>query len=225
MESGRDALRLRGVGQQVAGKLLDGEFIERQVLVERLDHPIAIRPHRAPGVDVITVGIGIARQVEPQPRHSLAVMRRREQPIHQIVVGLWTAIYFKRVHFGDRWWQPGQIQTQPPDQRCPIGFPGRRQLLSLQPGQDKGVDWIARPFFIFYRRRLRTHRLDIRPMPTLTRRNGWWLNPRRAGVRAAQGCFLNQSTNDGQHARCTGKNVHVKHGSSRPTPTRFRINR
>ena len=55
----------RGVGQQVAGDLLDGESIEGHIAVEGVDDPIAIAPHVAMVVDVVAVGVGVAGQVEP----------------------------------------------------------------------------------------------------------------------------------------------------------------
>ena len=40
-------LVFRGVGEQVAGKLLDRELIERLVRVERANHIVAVEPNRA----------------------------------------------------------------------------------------------------------------------------------------------------------------------------------
>src|SRR5262245_42119597 len=42
MESSRGLLRKSGVGQQVAGNLLNGKLIERHVAIDHLDYPIAI---------------------------------------------------------------------------------------------------------------------------------------------------------------------------------------
>ena len=69
----------RGIGQQVAGELLDCEPVERHVAVEGVDHPIAIRPHLAVIVDVEAVRVGVARGVEPVAGAMLALMLRREQ--------------------------------------------------------------------------------------------------------------------------------------------------
>ena len=46
VETRRDLLVERRVRQQVARDLLDRELIERHVAVERVDHPVAPRPHR-----------------------------------------------------------------------------------------------------------------------------------------------------------------------------------
>ena len=65
METGGDFLLQRRVREHVAGDLLDGESIERQVAVERIDHPIAIRPHAAAIVLFVALGVRVAREVEP----------------------------------------------------------------------------------------------------------------------------------------------------------------
>ena len=56
-----NALFTRGVGQKIAGQLLDGKLIERHTRVERVDHPIPIRPDVALAVLLVAVGIGVAR--------------------------------------------------------------------------------------------------------------------------------------------------------------------
>ena len=70
----RDARALVGVRQQVAGQLLDREAIERQIAVERIDDPVAPLPHRPRAVEVVAVGVGIAREIEPRTRPVLAVV-------------------------------------------------------------------------------------------------------------------------------------------------------
>ena len=75
MKAGGNALGLRGVGQQVAGDLLDGELIKRQVGIERVDHPIAPRPDGTRAILLVAVGVRVAREVQPRLRPALAIMR------------------------------------------------------------------------------------------------------------------------------------------------------
>jgi hypothetical protein len=82
---GEDLLGV-GVGQQVAGELLDREAVERQVGVERVDHPVAV----APGVGAVVVlfvavRVGVARLVEPVAAPALAEVRGRQEPIDEAV--------------------------------------------------------------------------------------------------------------------------------------------
>src|SRR5579885_3151212 len=44
--------------------------------------------HFPGAIDVVAVGIGIARQVQPLHRHALAVVRRGQQAIHHLHVGV-----------------------------------------------------------------------------------------------------------------------------------------
>ena len=88
MEAGGDLLALRGVGEHVAGELLDGELVERHVGVERVDHPIAVRPDRARAVLLVAVGVGVAGQIEPAARPALAVVRAGEQLIDELLVSI-----------------------------------------------------------------------------------------------------------------------------------------
>ena len=86
VEAGRDFLVERGVGQQVTGDLLDGEAIEGHVLIKGVDHPVTPSPHGSLAVSLIAVGVGIAGRVQPANRHPLAIARRLEQPVHQLLV-------------------------------------------------------------------------------------------------------------------------------------------
>ena len=76
----------RRARQHVAGDLLDRELVERQVAVERVDHPVAILPDAAPVVFLVSVRVGVAREIQPRPRPPFAVVRRGQQPIDDPVV-------------------------------------------------------------------------------------------------------------------------------------------
>ena len=78
VERGGDALVEGGAGQHVARKLLDGELVERHVVVVGVDDPVAPAPHRPLAVGLIAVGVGVAGGVEPLDGHPLAVARRRQ---------------------------------------------------------------------------------------------------------------------------------------------------
>ena len=65
MEGGGDDLVLGRVRQQVSGQLLDRELVEGLVLVEGLDHPVAISPDDASRVARVAGAVGIAGEIEP----------------------------------------------------------------------------------------------------------------------------------------------------------------
>ena len=75
-------LRAFFCGHQVAGNLLGEKPVERLVLVEGLDHVVAIAK-RVGKTDVLIepVGIGVASNVEPMSPPAFPVPGRRQQPV------------------------------------------------------------------------------------------------------------------------------------------------
>src|SRR5829696_863989 len=86
VETRPDALFERRIFEKVARELFDGELVEMFILIESLDHPFAPFPHITMIVDVITVRVGIAREVEPLCGHAFAELRRSEQALDQLLV-------------------------------------------------------------------------------------------------------------------------------------------
>ena len=83
-----DFLVHRRVGQQVAGKLLGGELVERQIVIERLDDPVAVRRDRMILIAVVTDGVGVTDEIKPVTGQALAKPRRRQQFVHHARIGL-----------------------------------------------------------------------------------------------------------------------------------------
>ena len=75
VEAGGDELIERRLRQQVAGELLDREFVERHVVVQCVDDPVPPMPLVAGAVGLESVGVGVACGVEPALRHVLPVAR------------------------------------------------------------------------------------------------------------------------------------------------------
>ena len=151
-----------------------GELVERHVAVEGVDHPIAPARHVAAAVDVVAVRVGIAGGVEPVEGHPLAVVRRGQQAIDQLFVGIGTRVGQKGIDLGRRRRQAGQVERQPADQRCLVRLGRRLQSLALEPGQNEAIDRISRPAGIANFRQRRPHRGDKRPMHTV---NGPFRDP------------------------------------------------
>jgi hypothetical protein len=84
MEGGGDELLFAGSfvlipREQVPRELLARELIEGHVRLERADDPVAVAPHRAMTIGLVSRRVGEARLVEPPARHVLRVVRRSEQ--------------------------------------------------------------------------------------------------------------------------------------------------
>ena len=98
VEAGGDLLGQRWLRQEIAGELIDGELVEGLVPVEGIDDPFTVRPDGTRQIHLIAVGVGVARQIQPAPCHVLAVVRRREQSVHQLFVGLRRRVLHERLH-------------------------------------------------------------------------------------------------------------------------------
>ena len=167
MEARRETRLVARVRKQIAGELFQGEAIERQVAIERPDHPVAIGPDRAAVVLLVALAVGVAREVEPPSRPSLAEARRREQPIDRGFIGGVRRIGEERFDLVRSRRQPDQIERHPPQLRR-RGRPGVRfESRQMQPRRDLEIDRLLKRT----RSRLRLRRRE-RPV----------LAPRRAGV-------------------------------------------
>src|SRR5262249_796486 len=103
VEAGRDQGFVSDMIGLVTGELLDDEAIIGLVLVERADHVVPV----APGLGVIVVmdvapTVGVARDVQPVPPPTLAVVRRRKQPVDPLLPGVWRRVPYKRLDFRRR---------------------------------------------------------------------------------------------------------------------------
>ncbi len=114
MKPRRHLLVLRRILQQVARDLLDGELVERHVLVERLDHPVAIRPHLAVIIEMQTMRVSIPRRIQPVTRPMLPISGRFQQPLHQFQISVLGFVLHETLHLGWRRRQTGQIERHAP---------------------------------------------------------------------------------------------------------------
>ena len=155
VKSRGDFLVKRGIGQEIAGKLFDGELVEREVAVESADDPVAPGPHFAVPIDLIAIAVRKARRVEPVLRHPLAVTWRGEQTIHQIFVGEGRGVGQKCFRFAGRRREAGQVERQSPQERGFVGLSRRLQMFLIEPRQDEAVNGRPRPGRLFHFGQLR----------------------------------------------------------------------
>ena len=142
-ESGGDLLVERGVWQQITGELFDREAIERHVGVERLHDPVAVGPHLPLVVEVETVGVGIAGDVEPVAGHLLAMMGALQQTIDHFLIRIGRRVGDEGIDLRWRRRKPRQRKRQSPDERRPVGLSVDRQALRHKPRLQKTVDRIV----------------------------------------------------------------------------------
>ena len=145
LEAGGDELIERRVGQQVAGELFDGELVERQVAVEGVDHPVAVRPDFAVVVDMHAVRVAVAGGVEPVARAVFAVVGRGEVAIHHALVGVGRSVLEEGFDFGGLGRQAGGIESDAADEGALVFGGGGGEALFFELRQDEAVDRIADP--------------------------------------------------------------------------------
>ena len=145
VKPGGDLLGKRGFREHVTCKLLDHEPVEWQVAIERLDHPVAIRPDRPGGVVTVAVRVGVSCGVQPMATPTFAVMRRLQQTINRALVGLRPGVSHERRKLVGSRWQPGQIKAYPAQQCGPpcLGRWSQTRLRLLR--RHKMIDGILRP--------------------------------------------------------------------------------
>ena len=132
----------------IARDLVNDELIVRQIVVERVDHPIAVEPDPALLVLLVTIRIGVARRIQPEPSPTLAIMRRVQQPVHLLFVCVAAAVVQKRIHLFDRRRQPDEVQAEPAQECHAIGFRTRGRSFFLQARQNELIDGSFRPGFV-----------------------------------------------------------------------------
>ncbi len=89
----------------------------------------------------LAVGVGVACHIEPVPAPALAVGRRRQQSLDELLVGIGGGVVHEGVDLRWRWWKAGEIEAESPDQGFPIGVVGEAQscgALSLQQERIEG---------------------------------------------------------------------------------------
>ena len=116
VEAGSDQLLGGRVGQQVAGELLDGELVERLVVVERVDDVIAVGEDTLALIAVVADRVGEPGQVEPGNGHPLAVVGRLEQAVDQALVGVRVGVVLEGADLFGRRRQADQVEREPTDQ-------------------------------------------------------------------------------------------------------------
>ena len=168
VEARGDARLHRAALEQVAGNLFEGKPIERHVMVQRVNDPMAEAPGVRTGqVFFIAVAVGVAGLIEPMLGPLLAVMPRVQQAIHQLFVGVRAIIEQKALDLLGRGRKTRQVEAEPADQRGLAG--GRRRLdaFGIEFCEHETIDGIADPPRVAYPRKARAgHRLKA-PMPRL----------------------------------------------------------
>ena len=140
-EAGGDQLILRGMGQEVAGDLLDQELVVGHVGVVSPHDPIAPDPLLAGQVFLVAVGVGVTGGVEPVPGPFFTIALARQQLLQGGSKPI--PLEFGQLFGAGR--KTNHIEVETPAEGRVVG--GRRGLQSTltQSRADEGVDGVRGP--------------------------------------------------------------------------------
>src|SRR4029077_3808524 len=88
---------------------------------------------------------GVARHVEPMPTPALAVLRRSQQTINQVVVGGRRGVVRESFYFFIGRFQAEQIDIGAPQERRGAGGGRRREPFLVESRQQERVDLCLKP--------------------------------------------------------------------------------
>ena len=142
MEGGGDELVLGGLGEEVAGELVDGELVEGLIAVEGGDDPVAPGPDFAGLVGGVAGGVGVAGEVHPLGGPVFAVGGLGEVVVDDGgVVGCdegEEAVDF----FGSRG-EAGEVEGEAAEEGVRWGFGREGEFFLGEAGEEEGVDWMG----------------------------------------------------------------------------------
>ena len=164
MEAGGDPFFVGGVGEEIAGELMDGEAIEGEIAVGGVDDPVAPPPDLAGGVDRVAIAVGIARLIEPQPRLPLAVVRAGQEPINLPLPGLLGIGLMggkKAIEIWGRRRKARQIEADAPQQRLRGSGLRRLEPRAHKRRHEKPVDRMPDPCHLRWRCRHRRRKSPV----------------------------------------------------------------
>ncbi len=182
---GHGRRRIAGL-EQIAGQLQADELVVGQVAVQRVDHPVAIAPGIGSQQVVFeSVRLGKPGQVEPMLGIALAVRRRRQQPVHQLLIRVWRIVAQECLDLFRRWRQTGQIKAHTAQQRGSACHRQGIDRLLVERTFDERIDRAVAPHRVGCFRRLDLGNRQVSPMRPFAVGN-WnllqrWRNIRRAG--------------------------------------------
>ena len=133
-----------GVGivrpQLVPRQLHAHELVVGQVLVQSPHDPVPVAPDVGlVAVALEPVGLRIAHEVQPVPSPPLAVLRPREEVLHQPLVGVGGVVGDERLDLAGGRGQARQVVGHPADQGAPVGLGCRTQAGGLEARQDEAI--------------------------------------------------------------------------------------
>ena len=151
LKAGGEDLVLGGIGKQVPGDLLGDELVVGKVLLKSPDDPVAPRPDIAVAVLLVTIGVGIAGDVQPLGGHSFGVFIANSEggPLPFSKAPFKVSLICKRRRVRSRGRrQSGQVEGYPAQPSCFIGFETRIEFGSSELSGNKMINFVSRSWVL-----------------------------------------------------------------------------
>ena len=168
VERRRD-LRIRIAREKfITRQLFTDETVVGLVRVQGPHHVVTVAPRVGPRRIVLeAVTLRKAGQIQPVSPPPLAVVRRRQQPVNERLIGPRRRVAHKRIDLCQGRRQPHEIEGHSADQHLTVSWHRRVATLRLQLGQDKRIERRSGPRGLLHHRQLGSdHRLKrpVRPI-------------------------------------------------------------
>ena len=141
----RRQVAVRRLDHLVARQLLADEPVERLVGVERADHviavPVGVLPHRV--LLVVSLRVGVARDVEPVAAPPLAVVGGGEEAVDQSFVGVRSGVGQEPLQFPGARREADQVEEGAPRQRPLVRIGREGEPLLRHAVEEERIDWRA----------------------------------------------------------------------------------
>ena len=142
-EAGGDQRVVGTVGKFVAGELFEDEPVERQVVVEGADDPVAILPRERLGlVAFVARGLGVARDVEPVTSPALAELGRGEEFVDELFVGIGIRVIVERVNRFGAWRDADEVNRHAANQSPLVGLGGGLPAFFVELATNQDINGI-----------------------------------------------------------------------------------
>ena len=139
-------LFLGGVGEQVAGYLLRDELIVGHVFPEGIDYPVSPRPDEAISINLVSIRVRVAGNIQPFTRHALSVGSGTKKPADNFLIRCWGLIREEGIELGQSRRESCDVECYPAQPASPGGFWIGLETRPLKFICDKSVDLGAPPF-------------------------------------------------------------------------------
>src|SRR5205814_8672664 len=93
----------------------------------------------------VALGLGVAREIQPYAAPTLAVRRRLEQPVDELVVGGGILVVGEGIRLLDRGRKARQVERESAHQRIAVGFGRGFEPFLDQPDEDEAVNLVPDP--------------------------------------------------------------------------------